>query len=471
MASRANGISALERLEAILRNPALYRLAEAIPRRDRLRGGRRRLYPEFMWLVFEALISVYRSARAAEAELAHPLVWARLRRLVRTRFPGNPAMWLPEQPMRRHHYRYGRDRYLTDPTVLEELATIHRETNAGLARRLGLLDPDGPGSWTHPHPSRLLYADGKVITPLYRAKPDEEVVDPHTGVVRVRRHEREASLHFEGDGEAAWGTKFVLVATRTDSPHGRVILDCAWVPKPGAEASTAMACLQRLAPLVPGTHGVVYDTALRGTHHQDLLRNLGLMLINRVTAAKAAAKTPRRRGGHRVEKTVHLEDKIIRLPDSTARAVHIYARGGAIGIAELTDTGDLRFDELRRVRTHRIRDKSGSFRWYNDYQLPERLGPRALTVRLHGADHDADRKVNRPENVRAIAPSDPDFARLFRRRNDAESINRALDDTLYLGRAHSVGHARQQLNILGFALMVNSLALAHHQRAPTAQAA
>jgi hypothetical protein len=278
-------------------------------------------------------------------------------------------------------------------------------------------------------------------------------------------------LHFEGDGEAAWGTKFVLVATRTDTPHGRVILDCAWVPKPGAEAATAMACLRRLAPLVPGAHGVVYDTALRGTHHQDLLRHLGLMLINRVTAAKAATKKPRRRGGRRVEKTLHLDDKVIRLADGTARVIHVYARGGAIGIAEVTNTGDLDLDELRRVRTHRIRDKSGAFRWYNDYQLPERLGAGTVTVRFHGTDHDAARKINRPENLRVIPAGDPDFARLFRRRNDAESINRAIDDTLYLGRAHSVGHARQHLNVLGFALMVNSLALARHQRAPTVQVA
>jgi hypothetical protein len=470
MASRGSGIPALERVEAILGNPALYRLAEAIPRQDRPQGGRPRLYPEFMWLVFEALISVYRSARAVEAELAHPIVWARLRRLVRERFPSDSAMWLPEQPMRRFHYRYGRDRYLTDPAVLNELTAIHRQSNAGLARRLGLLDPDGPGSWTHPDPSRLLYADGKVITPLYRAKPDEVVVDS-SGEVCARRHERDADLHFEGDGEAAWGTKFVLVAIRTDSPHGRVILDCAWVPKPGAEAATAMACLRRLAPLVPGAHGVVYDTALRGTHHQDLLRHLGLMLINRVTAAKAATKKPQRDGGRRVEKTLHLEDKNIRFADGTAQVIHIDARGGAIGIAELSDTGDMAFAELRRVRTHRIRDKSGAFRWYNDYRLPERLGSGTITVRLHGTDHDAARKVNRPENVRVIPPSDPDFARLFRRRNDAESINRAIDDTLYLGRAHSLGHARQHLNVLGFALMVNSLALAHHQRAPTAKAA
>jgi hypothetical protein len=51
------------------------------------------------------------------------------------------------------------------------------------------------------------------------------------------------------------------------------------------------------------------------------------------------------------------------------------------------------------------------------------------------------------------------FKRLYSRRNDSESINRGLVDSLYLGRAHSIGHARQQVNLLGYALMVNSLAL------------
>jgi hypothetical protein len=66
-------------------------------------------------------------------------------------------------------------------------------------------------------------------------------------------------------------------------------------------------------------------------------------------------------------------------------------------------------------------------------------------VRLHGNDEDTARKLNRPENLRPIPPGDPDFERLPRR-NDAESINRHLDDTMWLGRAHSIGHARQHLN-------------------------
>jgi hypothetical protein len=134
----------------------------------------------------------------------------------------------------------------------------------------------------------------------------------------------------------------------------------------------------------------------------------------------------------------------------------------AIGIGELTDMGDLQFLELRRIRTHRDRSRSGQFRWYNDYLLPGAYGGGQVTVRLHAADEDRARRFNRTENVRPIPPSDPDFPELYSRRNDAESINQGIVDAHYLGRAHSLGHARQHLNLLGYALMVNSLAFHDH---------
>jgi hypothetical protein len=74
------------------------------------------------------------------------------------------------------------------------------------------------------------------------------------------------------------------------------------------------------------------------------------------------------------------------------------------------------------------------------------------------------RRFNRTENVRPIPPSDPDFARLYARRNDAESINRNLEDTLFLGRAHSVGRLRQQVDLIGYALLVNGLTVLRHER-------
>jgi len=96
--------------------------------------------------------------------------------------------------------------------------------------------------------------------------------------------------------------------------------------------------------------------------------------------------------------------------------------------------------------------------------MPDRCGRCIVTVRLHSDSYDTRRRFNRTENVRPIPPSDPDFARLHARRNDSESINRGLDDSLYLGRAHCVGFARQLVNLLGYALMVNGLALEHRHR-------
>jgi hypothetical protein len=460
------GVSALERVEALVANRELFALGELVPMVDPTRGGRPRHYPPYMWVLYDALLSAYGSARRVEAELAHPVVWNHLRTLIKRQLPRSPELWLPELPMRRHHYLYGRTRWLTAPAVLAELRDAHRRLATDQARTLGLLDPDGPGSWTHPDLSRMLYADGKVLTPLYRAHPGDTRLDKTTGELKPLRAEPDGALHFEGTGETAWGTKWVHVAVRSTDVHGRIILDVDWVPSPGAEAATAMTSFTDLAPLCPGAQGVIYDTALRGVHHQVLLRELGLLPVNKVTAAKAGTRgAPRRGAGQRVPKSTFVEQRTVTLTDGTTTDLQLFARDGAIGYATLSDTGQQLFTELPRVRTHRNADKGGTYRWYNDYRLPDHLGRGLITIRLHATDDDAKRKFNRTENIRPIAASDPDFVRLYRRRNDAESINRALDDTLWLRRAHSVGHERQHLNLITHALGINSLALyRHHKR-------
>jgi hypothetical protein len=106
-----------------------------------------------------------------------------------------------------------------------------------------------------------------------------------------------------------------------------------------------------------------------------LLRDPGIMPINRVTAAKAGSKKARRaKNDQREEKTVHIEDKIV-----DGAAVRLYARGGAVGIGRLTDTGD-GFVEVERIRTQRVQDKVGTYRWYNHYELCDAT----VVMRLHG---------------------------------------------------------------------------------------
>ncbi|HEU5002335.1 MAG TPA: hypothetical protein VFW71_06095 [Actinomycetota bacterium] len=97
-------------------------------------------------------------------------------------------------------------------------------------------------------------------------------------------------------------------------------------------------------------------------------------------------------------------------------------------------------------------------------RTPEAYGRRTVTVRLCNNDEDKARKLNRTENVRPIPPWDPDFKQIYARRSDSESINRGLEDTLYLGRAHSIGYGRQNVNLLGYALMLNWFALHEHRQ-------
>lgn len=130
-------------------------------------------------------------------------------------------------------------------------------------------------------------------------------------------------------------------------------MDFEWVEKQGREAAAAMDCFERLARIAAdGVQGVVYDTALRGVHHQKLLREFGWIPVNKSTAHKTGSSKPRRgKGDQRVEKLVHVEDRRITLANNRSRTLHLYAQGGTIGLEELTDTGELEFTELVRVRT------------------------------------------------------------------------------------------------------------------------
>jgi hypothetical protein len=81
------------------------------------------------------------------------------------------------------------------------------------------------------------------------------------------------------------------------------------------------------------------------------------------------------------------------------RVVRLFARAGAVCISELTETGEQELTELRRVRTTRRDGKGGSFRWFNEYALPE---GGTVTERLDTTDEDVARKLNRAENARQL---------------------------------------------------------------------
>jgi hypothetical protein len=449
--------SDLQRLDALLRDPSTHAQAEAIPEK---KTGRPRAYPPYMWVVFEAAVSIWGSARNVEAQFADPRVWRFARHTIKGLFPNEPLKWLPEIPMRRCHYLYAR-RYLADPDVLERRREIFRAHAIALARLIGLLEPDGPSSLTHPDVSRMVHGDGKVIEPLFKGKRNETRVDRRTGEIVPMRCDPDASNHVEGDGEEVYGTKFLIVSAR--NPEHRVVLDTRYVPfsGEGGEAGVALRSFASIAPQAPGVIGVVWDMALRGVHIDRAMRELGWLTVTRVPAKRNYARRGQR-GGRRIEKERLIELKNVKRDDGEEVTIRLLAKNGALGIGALQDNGETRFVPLKRIRTQRQKDKVG-YRFYNQYAMPQGYATREITVRLHNSAEEEARRLKRAENLRAIPPGDPDFDRLYARRGDAESLNRTLEDSLYLKKAHSLGHLRQEADLLGFAQLVNSITLARHR--------
>ena len=207
-------------MEAIFRDPTIYALGATISDPPAEHGGRPRHYPHFMTFAWVALQAVYRSSRHVDAVLADADTWEWVRCLVREQFPDDSAMWLRPEPMRRHHFLHARRSI--DPATSGAIFEEFERQAAALALELGLCDPMGTGSLTHPSLERTLYGDGKVVTPLYKAKPGQRKVDKTTGEVRELRADPDAKPHVTGGGEPAYGNKFVMLGVRSPYVHGRV---------------------------------------------------------------------------------------------------------------------------------------------------------------------------------------------------------------------------------------------------------
>ncbi len=196
------GISHGTSIEAVFSDPALYELAGELPKPDPRRGGRPRTYPDFLVLGFAMLSDVYRSGRQAATELHDRTTWNRICEIVTQHCPDPALRSLPDRPPSRTWYYKRRERIL-DERVLRTLQDGLTRTGIATARDLGLLDPHGSGSPTRPDPTRLIYCDGKVITPLFTTKPGEtrtvRSVDPETGEVtetqRPVRYDPDAKAH------------------------------------------------------------------------------------------------------------------------------------------------------------------------------------------------------------------------------------------------------------------------------------
>ncbi len=437
-------------VRALLYDSFIWDAADRVERqfpRDEAIGGRPRDYPLVMALVWAGLVAIFGSSRKVERELAcdESGWWDLVRDAAGDMRPG---LEIPEAPMRRYHYEWLREKHLTHDGALFEICEQFREHAAAQAVMIGLCDSAGGGSLTHPSLERVVAGDGKVITPLFKTHPDHPPkLNKRTGEIRRKRVDPSADNYTTGGGTPVFGTRFVFISTRGKGQNRRIILDVAHAPTEGGEAKWALEGMHRVLPGLPGVQLVVYDGAFRGKHLRELMKIDGVIAISRVSKGK--------------DRYLGLAD--VRRPDGRIEKVEVQLLNGSPHLRRITVDGSIIPTPLRRVKTRRNRNLDG-WRWYNDYRVPEELGGGTCRLRLDQSTDDKGVDFNREENLRVIAPDDPDHAALYGLRADTESGNKQVDDSFLRERAHTVGWRRQQLDMIMYSARRNAEAVQLHRR-------
>ncbi len=429
------------------------RLDAAMPR-DPTIGGRPRAYPMVIALIRAAAVQMFESSRQVEVEFADldagwwPLVRA-------TAASKRPGLQLPARPPNRANYAWLRNHYLQTDEGLAVLGDLHRRHAAQQAVTIGLCDPNGEGSYTHPSLDRVVAGDGKVLTPRFKAtRKNRRRLNRRTGELRILQIDPDAETHITGGGDQVWGNKFVITSTRGDARNQRIILDINRSPKKDGEAKWAVQALDQVLPHLPGTQAVVYDGAFRGVHLNHLMTRHGIPVIANMHSGQHGTVTNR-----------HYGPATLTRPDGTTDTIDIHLVNGTPNLRQINVNGDIILHPATRTRTVRRLNRDGhTWRLYNHYTLPAEIGAGTFRLRLDRTADDLATGLNRAEHLRAIAPDDPDHPAIYGRRNDTESGNRLLDDSMLRERAHTIGWRRQQVDVTMWAILRNAIAVTQHRR-------
>lgn len=417
--------SEIDFIEAIGTNPDVYALAERLPARDDHDGGRPAAHPPVVYLMYIIIAGAVGSHRKAACIIGNHHYWSMIRSAARH----TSGIHLGATPPTRNMCEYNRRRIAGH---VDALAEDFRATAVAQAVEHGLLDRNAARSTTNPLRANFIAADGKVA----KCPVSEKVAERW----RASGRSIDADLHTQGgDPAPVFGAKFWLATTRADNRRNdRVIVDVREVTKAqGGEAAAATAALESLAKRVPGLHGVCYDGALRGIHIDRLIKT-GLTVFSPT---------------HGGTKATPLTSVNCRCGDRH----ELWTKRGAITERQVLDTGEVIFTPSPVAKRYRRPNADGTYRWYIEFALSCGTVHRE---RIDTTNEDRARRYNRAEHLRQYTKEGADgvYERSYGWREDAESVNDLIQQTLYKGRMIAYSAARQYLVMLGFALGRNSLA-------------
>lgn len=460
------------RIRAVLSSPSLYELAASLECESAV--GRPRANPPYVVLAYGVLARLARSGIRVELDLAEPHTWTAARQLM-VQALAQHRLDLPPpgvRPPKWDHWRALRNHHLATDDGLAQLSRVFPPIAVAAGRRIGLIDPHGPGSFTHPDPSRAAYGDGTLVRPIYR--PPATVLldnddgsrilaypDPRTGQLLTRPPGRfdPDLLEHHGTGGPVLTHGYVCWHTRGSKAYQRIDLAAAHIPAPGAEAATAVSLLRDVHRAAgTGIQVVVYDGALRGTHIEQIMRDYGYLVLAKQhtdstlddPTATTLVQTPagRRARSYPLGTITHA------VPTGTC-SHHIAAAGGQVVEIDLDERGDpVVTGTLARKAVKRSRRAGGQYHFNVGYELACPAGPFTVWLSPHPGKNG---ETARPEQLRVLPAGDVDAHRLYGIRSDAESFHSNYKRTLIVDRAMSLGWRRGLVDLYCFALLNNAL--------------
>lgn len=474
----------LPRIRAVLAHRALYEIGGELDVRALV--GRPAVHPPYVLLAFATIARIARSTVRVETDLQDPDLWALVRGLMLETIH-RESLDLPapgRTPPTWHHWRRLRDDHLTLDEGLATLGRLHLPRAVDLAHSIGLLNPHGAGSFTHPQPDRAVYGDGTAVRPIYAppaairttdetGQPVILYPDPATGMLLTTptgRFDPDIAEH-HGHTGSVLGHAYVAWHTRGPGPYQRVVLAINHVDRPGQEANTAVRLLGDIHNAArDGIQIAIYDGALRGTHIEQIMTRYGYLVI----ASQPAYRDPdltttdsvKASGGKR-KPSLPLGVTSHNTP--TGPCVHTLAAvGGAVAEIDLDETGDpVVRTYLTRGAVKRARRSDGRYHFNVGYRVPCPQGPFDVWLSPH-PPHPGD---PRPEHLRVLPDSDPDTARLKGLRSDAESVHSQFKRTLITDRAMALGWRRGLIDYYCYAWYSNALTEQRARQAPVQQRA
>jgi len=435
----------------------LWEVAEMIEQRDaaRHKTGRPRQYTVADVVLFNIVNSVLRSARATERFFFDKAQWRLLREAAEEAWPDHPHRRLSVKGPSRGQYAAFRRMHVEDDDALDEIAEKYETLCVEIAEAMGMCDAS-KGSWTEPAGENMVRSDGTWIPSLYNSFAPT-YTDPKTGEIIPTRHDPDATSY--RDNTQANGNMLIALVGRNSHHNERVIMALDYKPHSNmSDATVATNMALRISPRLPGMQGFVYDMALFPADYDRLL-SAGLLPISKVQRTKSSGSS-----------SFNLNEHDFTLTDGTKKSIVVQAVDGTPRI-ELLIGDEMRSVGLVRVRTTRTPNRTGTYRFYGTWQIPEFPGvPRSLRhattkIRHNSTTDEIVDKTPRTRSLRVIPETDHSFARLFGLREDSESMHHHLKMTLINGRARSVGRHRQLFDFHGYQAHVAITALlAWHHR-------